>query len=62
MTATSPVHSRHVRSHMPWLPHTPLGKWGFGLMLLAAVAGAALVFTGTRVRRALTGQIAGATA
>ena len=38
------------------------GSYAVGLLLLAAVAGAALVFTGTRVRRALTGQIAGATA
>ena len=37
------------------------GSYAVGLLLLAMVAGAALVFTGTGVRRTLTRQITGAT-
>jgi MFS transporter, NNP family, nitrate/nitrite transporter len=38
------------------------GSYAVGLLLLAVVAGAALVFTGTGVRRTLTRQVAGAAA
>jgi hypothetical protein len=34
--------TRRPRSHIPLLPHTPLGWWGFGLMLFAVVGCPAL--------------------
>lgn len=39
MTARLPVHDHHSGLHVSWLPRTSLGWWGFGLTLLAAVAG-----------------------
>jgi hypothetical protein len=39
MAPPLPERGRHPEPHVRWFPHTPLGRWGFGLMLLAAVAG-----------------------
>ena len=36
MVATVPTQHHHPRSHLHLLPHTPLGWWGFLLMLAAA--------------------------
>ncbi len=42
MVATVPAQEHHPRSRTPVLPHTPLGWWGVGLMLGAAVGCPAL--------------------